>query len=129
MIIKGTNTEPVEGISPYDAPKFDSENKIINKCNLCYSGLTEGRQPACSSSCPTGALEFGVLSEPKSDQYFPWFPEKMLNPALVFTARRNENSLKIIPDRILFYIDFDPLNINTLISKTFNSEKNEKKRG
>ena len=64
MIIKGTNTEPVAGISPYDAPKFDSENKIINKCNLCYSGLTE-----------------------------------------------------------------DPLNINTLISKTFNSEKNEKKRG
>jgi hypothetical protein len=32
-------------------------------------------------------------------------------------------------DRIMFYIDFDPLNINTLISKTLNSEKNEKKRG
>jgi hypothetical protein len=31
-------------------------------------------------------------------------------------------------DRILFYADFKPLNINTLISEHSNAEKNEKKR-
>jgi Fe-S-cluster-containing dehydrogenase component len=48
---------------PYDAPKFDAESKTIAKCNLCYSGLIEGRQPACSSACPTGALRFEPLTE------------------------------------------------------------------
>jgi hypothetical protein len=31
-------------------------------------------------------------------------------------------------DRILFYIDFNPLNINNLISENFNLDRNEKER-
>jgi hypothetical protein len=32
-------------------------------------------------------------------------------------------------DRIIFYLDFNPLNINTLIDKHINIERDEKKRG
>jgi hypothetical protein len=31
-------------------------------------------------------------------------------------------------DRILFYVDFKPLNINILISEHHNADKNEKER-
>jgi Fe-S-cluster-containing dehydrogenase component/DMSO reductase anchor subunit len=85
---------------PYDAPKFDSENKTIAKCNLCYSGLIEGRQPACSSACPTGALSFGQLNESDSGNGYSWFPDKKLNPAIEFTAKQNNTSLKIVPKNI-----------------------------
>jgi len=33
---------------PFDAPKFDQGKKVIGKCNLCYTGLIEGRMPACT---------------------------------------------------------------------------------
>jgi DMSO reductase anchor subunit/ferredoxin len=84
---------------PYDAPKFDTANKIIAKCNLCYSGLIEGRQPACTSACPTGALSFGQLSEPYTGFAYSWFPDKRLNPAIEFTANMSI-PLKIIPGNI-----------------------------
>ena len=85
---------------PYDAPKYDSVKKIITKCNLCYSGLIEGRQPACSSACPTGALSFGKLSGQKSDNAYSWFPNKNLDPAIEFTAGENNDPLRIIPENI-----------------------------
>lgn len=81
-------------ILPYSA------KKIITKCNLCYSGLMDGRQPACSSACPTGALRFGQLSGQKSDIVYSWFPNKNLNPAIEFTANKNSDPLRIIPENI-----------------------------
>jgi len=93
---------------PYDAPKFDSESGTIAKCNLCYSGLIEGRQPACSTSCPTGALSFGQLSEQNSDFVYSWFPDKKLNPAIEFTGNQNNSPLKIIPEDICEQTDKEP---------------------
>jgi Fe-S-cluster-containing dehydrogenase component/DMSO reductase anchor subunit len=85
---------------PYDAPKFNSENRTIAKCNLCYSGLIEGRQPACSSACSTGALKFGQLTETDSYGDYPWFPDKKLNPAIEFAGSNKNTPLKIIPEII-----------------------------
>ena len=64
---------------PYDAPKFNREKRIIGKCNLCYRGLQEGRLPACAVACPTGALNFGKLSETAIKNSPGWFPEKNLD--------------------------------------------------
>ena len=82
---------------PYDAPKFDSVNKTIAKCNLCNTSLVEGGSPACSSACPTGALTFGQMSE-TSARYsiFTGFLKRSLNPAIEFTSRIS-NPLQIIP--------------------------------
>ena len=85
---------------PYDAPKFDTRSKTIIKCNLCYSELINGGQPACSSACPTGALSYGILGESEPASTFSWFPDKNLNPAIVFTGEKNENPLKIIPSTV-----------------------------
>jgi Fe-S-cluster-containing dehydrogenase component/DMSO reductase anchor subunit len=83
---------------PYDAPKFDPESRIIVKCNLCYTELITGGNPACSSACPTGALSYGQLSESCSSGSPGWFPEKRLNPAIEFTSAQKKNALIIIPE-------------------------------
>jgi len=83
---------------PYDAPKFNNEIKVIGKCNLCYTGLEEGRLPACANGCPTGALSFGDLNHNSPTELYPWFPEKQLNPGIEFSEKKSFTLLKVIPE-------------------------------
>jgi anaerobic dimethyl sulfoxide reductase subunit C (anchor subunit) len=60
----------------------------------------------------------------------------LIAAASLITGISNHENLTILIflagellDRILFYIDFNPLNINTLIDSHFNSARDEKKRG
>jgi Fe-S-cluster-containing dehydrogenase component/DMSO reductase anchor subunit len=82
---------------PYDAPKFDTGSRTVVKCNLCYLELIDGGQPACSSACPTGALNFGKLAEPVFSSIYSWFPDKNLNPTIQFTGEKDAKPLKIVP--------------------------------
>ena len=43
---------------PFDVPRYDQEGKV-SKCHLCKDRIAEGLQPACTKTCPTGALRFG----------------------------------------------------------------------
>jgi Fe-S-cluster-containing dehydrogenase component/DMSO reductase anchor subunit len=100
---------------PYDAPKFDTESKTIVKCNLCYSELISGGQPACSSSCPTGALSYGQLSGSGSSGSYNWFPDKKLNPAIEFTNGIIKSPLRIIPENVFAQIESKPEHLNKSI--------------
>jgi formate dehydrogenase iron-sulfur subunit len=50
---------------PFDIPKFEyhSTNPKIQKCNMCWDRLQEGKKPACVEACPTNALMFGGKRE------------------------------------------------------------------
>ena len=46
---------------PFDIPKFEyhSSNPKIEKCNMCFGRISEGKIPACAENCPGEALMFG----------------------------------------------------------------------
>ncbi|HLN56728.1 MAG TPA: 4Fe-4S dicluster domain-containing protein [Bacteroidales bacterium] len=79
---------------PYDAPKFNSGKRIIEKCNLCNDSSDE--LPSCTTACPTGALKFIEIPERNYDNYPEWFPGKKISPAFNL-AHDSSELLEIIP--------------------------------
>ncbi len=43
---------------PYESPKLNPINNVIEKCNFCNDRLAQGKMPSCAMACPTGALGF-----------------------------------------------------------------------
>lgn len=101
---------------PYEAPKYDDREKVIVKCNLCYTRVLEGNKPACALACPTGALRFGELSESVRGNHISWFPDKKLNPSIEFTGESAHKPLQIIPERPLYQ------NLNSKEKKNITSD-------
>lgn len=50
---------------PFDMPKFEyhSANPKIEKCDMCFERVKEGKVPACVEACPAEALKFGNRRE------------------------------------------------------------------
>jgi formate dehydrogenase beta subunit len=48
---------------PFDIPKLNSKTKRMFKCTLCTDRVSEGLEPACIKSCPTGCLHFGTKDD------------------------------------------------------------------
>ncbi len=48
---------------PFDIPKFNSNTKKMFKCTLCSDRVSQGLEPACIKSCPTGCLHFGTKED------------------------------------------------------------------
>lgn len=50
---------------PFDIPKFEyhSANPKIEKCDLCYDRIKQGKIPSCADRCPAEALLFGTRRE------------------------------------------------------------------
>ncbi|HKE35338.1 MAG TPA: formate dehydrogenase subunit beta [Candidatus Acidoferrum sp.] len=44
---------------PFDIPKMNPTTHRVFKCTLCTDRVSEGLEPACIKSCPTGCLHFG----------------------------------------------------------------------
>jgi formate dehydrogenase iron-sulfur subunit len=47
----------------YNVVGFDQEANVAKKCTFCYDRISAGLQPACVTTCPTGALSYGDRSE------------------------------------------------------------------
>ena len=84
---------------PYDAPKYDRDKKIVEKCNQCYLNIKDGFDPACTTACPTGALRFSEMNPARSGFIYSWFPEKALNPAIEFVSKENLSAPVVFPER------------------------------
>jgi formate dehydrogenase beta subunit len=50
---------------PFDIPKFNPQTKKVFKCTLCSDRVSNGLEPACIKSCPTGCLHFGSKEDMK----------------------------------------------------------------
>jgi len=48
---------------PFDVPRYDPETDKVAKCDMCFSRIDNGLEPACVKACPTGALQFGDKEE------------------------------------------------------------------
>jgi formate dehydrogenase iron-sulfur subunit len=48
---------------PYDVIAIDEDEKVAQKCTLCYDRLQGGLEPACAKACPTDSIQFGPLDE------------------------------------------------------------------
>lgn len=50
---------------PFGIPRYDWDKPtpFVRKCILCYERLQEGKPPACTEACPTGATIFGPREE------------------------------------------------------------------
>ncbi len=73
---------------PFDAPRYSRSGGTISKCTFCNTRLLEGREPACTSLCPTGALQYADLEPETGAPEVPGFPPTRLSPSIRFTPLR-----------------------------------------
>jgi len=67
---------------PYGAPTFEEERGVMGKCTFCSHRLEQGLKPACSTLCPTGALDFQDLPVSELEASVPGFPRTDLGPSI-----------------------------------------------
>lgn len=70
---------------PFDAPKFNVQSGVVEKCHFCYHRLKEGQIPACAQNCPTGALSFGEIDEQPNPNAFG-MSERNIYPRIKVTG-------------------------------------------
>lgn len=80
---------------PYDAPRFNENSGVVEKCDFCLHRLNEGEAPACVCACPTNALRFGDDETIDEPQRIEGFTDAGLKPSIRFTPLRPQQR---IPD-------------------------------
>lgn len=76
---------------PYEV-RYMHPDGYVDKCTFCIHRVKEGKDPACVTVCPTKALTFGDLDDPRSEvfkqllrrQYKVLKPEEDTRPRLFF---------------------------------------------
>lgn len=81
---------------PYDAPKFNKQSRVIEKCNFCFDRIKLGKNIACSTACPVGALSFG-RGIPNADiKKIPGFINRGINPSISIIPLKEEDRKPLI---------------------------------
>ena len=46
----------------YGVPQYNPDRGVVGKCDMCHNRLGEGREPACVSACPSGAIRIEIVN-------------------------------------------------------------------
>jgi Fe-S-cluster-containing dehydrogenase component len=66
--VKAKGQQQIVNGCPYRVIEWNEEKQLPQKCILCAHMLDKGeKEPRCVEACPTGALMFGDLDDPKSE--------------------------------------------------------------
>ncbi|MBI3377268.1 MAG: 4Fe-4S dicluster domain-containing protein [Nitrospirae bacterium] len=97
---------------PFNVPRYDEKDKIT-KCHLCSDRISQGLEPACAKTCPTGAISYGdrdsILKKTQGTGYQKLYGETDLGGLGVLYAFKDAPKVygmeesPAIPDSIVFW--------------------------
>ncbi|MFC1868530.1 4Fe-4S dicluster domain-containing protein [Thermodesulfobacteriota bacterium] len=64
---KAVGQKQIVASCPYNVIYWDAKKKLPQKCTFCAHRVEKGKTPRCADACPSGAITFGDLDDPKSD--------------------------------------------------------------
>ncbi len=86
QVTKKLAADEIIGSCPYNIPR-KAEDGTLAKCDMCNDRVHNGLKPACVTTCPTGAMNFGdreemlAMAKSRLDTVKAKFPKAMLlNP-------------------------------------------------
>jgi Fe-S-cluster-containing dehydrogenase component len=65
--VKAAGQKQIVEACPYNVIFWNEEKQIPQTCTFCAHRLAEKKVPRCAQICPSEAIKFGDLSDPKSD--------------------------------------------------------------
>jgi Fe-S-cluster-containing dehydrogenase component len=85
---KSVGQKEIVSSCPHRVIFWNEAKNIPQKCTLCAHLLDKGwKEPRCVEACPTGALVFGDLDDPKSEIAKLWNSAQALHPELELKPR------------------------------------------
>ena len=91
--VKARGRKDLVNACPYGNIFWNEEKNVPQKCTMCAHLLDQGwKEPRCVQACPTGALIFGDLDDPKSEVFKlvasrkaePYRPELGTKPSVYY---------------------------------------------
>ncbi len=81
---KAVGQKQIVDACPYNVIYWNEEKQLPQKCTFCVHRLEAGEVPRCVQACPSGALIFGDMDDPKSEisQVMASGKTEVLNPEL-----------------------------------------------
>ncbi|MCM2287259.1 MAG: formate dehydrogenase [Desulfobacula sp.] len=99
QVTKKLAADEIIGSCPYNIPR-KAEDGTLAKCDMCNDRVHNGLKPACVTTCPTGAMNFGDREEMLA----------MAKSRLATVKAKFPKAMLLNPDEVnvIYLVAFDP---------------------